>query len=116
MYHFLPMYLFQIAGLARKVHDNTTLGEQFTIMAETSNDVIGDQHALVRRVPTRWNSEKDCIDSHVNLRPVVESLTGNSANKLGAFKLSDDQWKLAIELKDVLVVGLHSNLFHSQDH
>jgi hypothetical protein len=95
----------QIAGLARKIHDNNTLGEQFTVLAVASKDVIGNQHALVRRVPTRWNSEKDCIDSHVNLRPVVESITGNSANKLGAFKLSEEQWKLTLELKDVLIVS-----------
>ena len=55
-------------------------------------------------MPTCWNSEKDCIDSHVNLRPIVESMMGNSVNKLGAFKLTDDQWNLAIELKDVLIV------------
>jgi hypothetical protein len=57
-------------------------------------------------VPTRWNSEKDCIDSHINLLPVVESIIGNTANKLGAFKMSADQWNLALELKDVLVVWL----------
>jgi hypothetical protein len=69
--------------------------------------VAGDQRALIRCVPTRWNSEKDCLDSHVNLRPVVESIIGNTANKLGAFKLMEEQWKLAIELKDVLVICPH---------
>ena len=46
-----------------------------------------------------------CIDSHVALKPIVESIIGNTANKLGAFKLSDDQWSLAHELSEVLSVG-----------
>jgi hypothetical protein len=59
-----------------------------------------------------WNLEKDCINSHVNLRPVIESMTRNSANKLSAFKLADHQWNLAIELKDVLTVGSKSPSTH----
>lgn len=75
------------------------------MLADASGDILGDQNTLIRRVPTRWNSEKDCVDSHVNLRPVIESMTGNSANKLAAFKLTDHQWNLTIELKDVLNVN-----------
>jgi hypothetical protein len=68
----------KVAGLARRLHDNSTLGEKFTLLAQASPDVVGNQTSLTRRVPTRWNSEKDCLDSHINLRPAVESLTGNS--------------------------------------
>ena len=68
-----------------------TLGKQFAVLAAASSADVGDQHSLVCRVPTRWKLAKDCIDSHVNLQPVFESMTGNSANKLGAFKLADDQ-------------------------
>lgn len=91
--------------MARHLHDNMTLGEQLTLLAQASKDVVTNQTALAHRVPTRWNSEKDCLDSHVNLRPAVESLTGNSANKLSAFKLTPEQWNLVIDLKDVLVVS-----------
>lgn len=91
--------------MARRVHDTHVLGEQFSALAEASTDITGDRRTLVGRVPTRWNSEHDWIDSHVALKPIVESIIGNTANKLGAFKLSDDQWSLAHELSEVLSVS-----------
>jgi hypothetical protein len=108
MFSINTLSVLQIAGLARKLRDNTTLGEQFSVLAQASTSITNDQTSLVCRVPTRWNSDKACIDSHVDLRPVVESMIGNTANKLGAFKLTEDQWKLAIELKDVLLVCEHA--------
>ena len=94
--------------MAHKLHDNTTLGEQFSVLAQASTSITNDQTSLVCQVLTWWNSEKACIDSHIDLQPVVESMIGNTANKLSTFKLTEDQWKLAIELKDVLLVCEHA--------
>jgi hypothetical protein len=51
----------QVAGLARRLHDNTTLGEQLTLLAQALKDVIINQTALAHRVPTCWNSEKKTV-------------------------------------------------------
>jgi len=72
------------------------------VLATASKEVTGNQTSLVCRVPTRWNSEKDCVDAHCHLKPIVLLITGDP--KLKAFKLSDEQWALAEELRDVLNV------------
>ena len=90
MFSINTLSVLQIAGLAHKLCDNATLGEQFSILAQASTSITNDQTSLVCRVATWWNSDKACIDSHVNLRPVIESMIGNTANKLSAFKLTED--------------------------
>ena len=72
------------------------------MLATASKEVTGNQTSLVCRVPTHWNSEKDCIDAHCHLKPIVLLITGDP--KLKAFKLLDEQWALAEELRDVLNV------------
>jgi hypothetical protein len=62
------------------------------VLATASKEVTGNQTSLVCRVPTHWNSEKDCIDAHCHLKPIVLLITGDP--KLKAFKLSDEQWAL----------------------
>ena len=73
------------------------------MLATASKEVTGNQTSLVCQVPTCWNSEKDCVDTHCHLKPIVLLITGNP--KLKPFKLSDEQWALAEELRDVLNVG-----------
>ena len=108
MFSINTLSVLQIAGLVCKLCDNTTVGKQFSVLAQVSTSITNDQTSLVCQVPTRWNLDKACIDSHVDLQPVIESMISNTANKLSAFKLTEDQWKLAIELKDVLLVCEHA--------
>ena len=61
--------------------------------------------SLAWRVPTRWNSDFDCLYSHLYFKTVVESMTGVTENKLKAYCLTDDQWDLAEDLQAVLVVA-----------
>jgi hypothetical protein len=60
--------------------------------------------ALTRRVPTCWNSEFDCLYSHLYFKSVIQSMTAVSENKLKAYHLSEEQWDLAEDLQAVLVV------------
>ena len=94
----------QVAGLARRVHDApSTLGEAFAAILKTAL-VPDNRTSLSRRVATRWNSDFDCLDDHLVLQHVVETLTNRSDLKLQAYRLTSRQWDLAEELKDLLHV------------
>ncbi|KAJ7909565.1 hypothetical protein B0H13DRAFT_2330270 [Mycena leptocephala] len=93
----------KVAGLARRVHDSaSTLGVKFQNLVSADNKLIEERNTLTRRVPTRWNSDYACIDSHLYLRDPVEALTGQAGNKLSSFRLTSVQWSLPKEVKDVL--------------
>lgn len=101
----------QVAGLARRVHDASNLQEKFEKLVELSqsqqeNKENGSQkRALDRRVPTRWNSDFKCLEAHVQFEGPVQQLTSDPSNKLKLYALTDDQWKLAKDLQDVLEVS-----------
>ncbi|KAF8833539.1 hypothetical protein BDN67DRAFT_916742 [Paxillus ammoniavirescens] len=91
----------KVAGLAKKVHDSTTIGEQFAKLCITNQEVLsGNKEALDRRVPTRWNSDLACLDAHIYFRPVIQQLTASA--DLKSFRLTEAQWPLAVVLADVL--------------
>ena len=78
--------------------------EKFDNLVQADKDLSGDKETLDRRVPTRWNSDLACLDAHLYFRNPIEQLTGSAANKLQAFRLSDDQWSLAETLSAILEV------------
>ena len=82
-----------MAGLARRVHDVSVLNQDFTDRVANSNDseIADSRHILARRVPTRWNSDFDCLDAHIFFKDVVQAMTGVCANKLTAYRLTDEQ-------------------------
>ncbi|KAF9524138.1 hypothetical protein CPB83DRAFT_727737, partial [Crepidotus variabilis] len=94
----------RMAGLARRVHDNTTLKERFVSLVKKNDDLQGTQRTLTRRVPTRWNSDFNCLNSHFHFRDVVEALTSTSSLGLRAYHLSDDQWLMAEDVCEVLLL------------
>jgi hypothetical protein len=96
--------VIQVSGLARRVHDNTTLKEKFDTLVSNDKELPGDKTALDRRVPTRWNSDLACLDTHLYFRSPVEQLTGAAINKLQAYRLSEKQWSLAEMLSAILEV------------
>lgn len=97
----------QVSGLARRVHNGTTLKEKFDKLVEADDSLEGDKTALDHWVATRWNSDLACLDAHVHFKNVIQQLTGLASNKLQAYRLTDSQWELAEELVDVLLVNFH---------
>jgi hypothetical protein len=93
-----------VAGLARRVHDGSTLKEKFDKLVEDDEDLKGSKMALIRRVPTRWNSDFNCLGSHVHFKNAIQQLTAVATNKLEAYRLTSEQWELADELLEVLEV------------
>jgi len=95
-----------VAGLARRVHDVSVLNQDFVDRVANSKDseIADSWRALARRVPTRWNSDFDCLDAHVFFKDTIQAMTGVRANKLTAYRLDDEQWELADEILEVLKV------------
>ena len=88
------------------------LNEDFMDRVASSKDpeIAGSQRALARRVPTRWNSDFDCLDAHVFFKDIIQAMTGVRSNKLTAYHLSDGQWELADEILEVLKVLFNISL------
>lgn len=91
--------------MARRVHDSPTLQEKFEKLVDAQIDHSGQQRSLIRRVPTRWNSDLACLASHIEFETPVKQLT-SSDSSLKKFALSEAQWVLAKQLTEVLEVSL----------
>jgi len=98
--------LFKVAGLARRLHDSTTLQEKFEKLIQDDPELDGGKTSLDRRVPTRWNTDLTCLDAHVYLKSPVQQLTAAAVNKLQKYRLTDRQWDLAEDLVDVLAASI----------
>jgi hypothetical protein len=94
----------QVAGLARHVHDGATLKEKFDRLVQDDDKLEGSKKALDCQVPTWWNSDLNCLEAHVHFKNVIQQLTGVATNKLQAYQLSVEQWELADDLIEVLMV------------
>ncbi|TRM65129.1 hypothetical protein BD626DRAFT_400153, partial [Schizophyllum amplum] len=93
----------KVSGLARRVHDSSSvLKPAFERIVASTPGLPSDRKALTRLVKTRWNSEYACLDDHLELRVAVEKLTSEFSMSLGAYRLTEPQWRLAGELCDVL--------------
>ncbi|KAF8151169.1 hypothetical protein K438DRAFT_1623955, partial [Mycena galopus ATCC 62051] len=90
----------KVAGLARRVHDSGTLQDKFEKLV-AANSSHGQKVALDRRVPTRWNSDLACLAAHVAFETPVKQLTSDG---LSEYALTPEQWKLAKQLCEVLII------------
>ena len=57
----------------------------------------------MRRVVTRWNTDFDCLRSHITLKRAVNMLIVGDPS-LGKYQLNEKQWELAHVLADQLQV------------
>jgi len=61
-------------------------------------------------VTTRWNSTYDMLSFAVKYRKAIEHITSDLKNDLCKYELTDMEWQIADELKEMLKV---SSLFTS---
>lgn len=101
-----------MAGLARQVHDSSTLKEKFDKLVSETKGLEGNRTSLVRRVPTRWNSDLDCLLAHFYFKEVVEQFTAIPSLGLKHYSLSDSQWKLAEDVREILLVRAKILIFY----
>ncbi|KAF5345112.1 hypothetical protein D9756_011467 [Leucocoprinus leucothites] len=91
-----------VARLARRINDSPKLREQFEDLVISHPDHGGQKRALPQCVPTRWNSDQACLRAHIDFRDKVEMITCSTADKLGHYRLTDEQWELAEDLAKAL--------------
>ena len=63
---------------------------------------------MPRDVRTRWNSTFDMLDFAVEHRDTFDIITGDRDMKLRQYELSEEDWAIAIQLRDVLKVSFTS--------
>ena len=59
---------------------------------------------MPRDVTTRWNSTFDMLDFAVEHIAAINAITSNRDMKLRQYELSEDDWDVACQLRDVLKV------------
>jgi hypothetical protein len=70
------------------------------------------QRMMPRDVATRWNSTYDMLEFAIEYREALESITGNQRMKLRQYELTEEDWKIATQLRDVLKVRYYFLLFN----
>jgi hypothetical protein len=59
---------------------------------------------MLRDVKTRWNSTFVMLDFAIMYRKALDLLSGERGNGLREFELKEDEWKMVVQLCDVLKV------------
>ena len=61
---------------------------------------------MPRDVTTRWNSTFDMLDFAVKHITAIDAITSDRDMKLRQYELSEDEWDVARQLRDVLKVRI----------
>ena len=70
------------------------------------------QRMMPHNVTTCWNSTYDMLEFAVEYCEALESITGNQRMKLRQYELTEEDWKIVTQLRDVLKVCYHSLPFN----
>ncbi|EUC56015.1 hypothetical protein RSOL_154710, partial [Rhizoctonia solani AG-3 Rhs1AP] len=93
-----------VARIARRVHDSATLTQRFRELIIQDPALQGCTRSLTRLVVTRWNSYQAALDSCIYFQGPVQMLTSSSQLGLRSHALTDEQWEIGEELRDVLEI------------
>lgn len=61
---------------------------------------------MPRDVATRWNSTYDMLEFALAFREALDTITGDKEMKLRKYEMDDDEWEIACQLGEVLIVSL----------
>jgi hypothetical protein len=70
----------------------------------TLNDLGLPIKIMPRDVATRWNSTYDMLSFSVKYRKAIEVMTSERKNDLRQFELEEEEWAIAEELGNTLMV------------
>jgi hypothetical protein len=68
---------------------------------------------MPRDVSTRWNSTYDMLLFAVDYRMAIDAITGDRDMKMRELELDLDEWKVAEQLRDTLMVGTQNDFNNS---
>ena len=90
--------------VAFAIKNSTTiiLPQWFTIL----QDLKLAERMMPRDVTTRWNSTFDMLDFAVEHITAIDAITSDRDMKLRQYELSEDEWDVARQLRDVLKVRI----------
>jgi hypothetical protein len=98
----------QLRKVAFAIKNSTTiiLPQWFTVLQELK---VAKQ-MMPRDVKTRWNSTFNMLDFAVEHITAIDTITGDRDMKLRQYELSEDDWDMARQLRNVLKVRTYSSL------
>ena len=71
---------------------------------------------MPRDVSTQWNLTLDMLNFAVEHIAAINTITSDRDMKLRKYKLSEDDWDIARQLRDVLKVHIQFGLFIFNNH
>jgi hypothetical protein len=94
--------LGQLRKTAYAIKNSTTiiLPKWYAIL----KDINLGARIMPRDVTTRWNSTFDMLDFAIEYCGALNIITSDRDMKLRQFELSEEDWKTAVHLRDVLKV------------
>ncbi|KAG8715747.1 hypothetical protein FRC08_010211 [Ceratobasidium sp. 394] len=105
----------KVNGFASHILHSSTLQPVFLQIRDLLKGSITTKKTLPSSyVSTRWNSQCDSGMTHIELRPVVEVMTGTEKYELDKYHLSSWQWDLLVEVCECLEVFREPTLLFSQ--
>jgi len=102
--YYAVFNFMQVAGPACHVHDNAVLKEKFERLVSANAELHGQWRALTWWVPTQWNHDLECLDAHFYFCDIIKQLTAISSNGLQPYHLIPEQWEIASDVQEVLLV------------
>ena len=61
---------------------------------------------MPRDVATRWNSTYDMLEFAIEFREALDTITGEKEMRLRKYKMDNEEWEIAQQLRDVLKVSI----------
>ena len=71
-----------------------------------------NQRMMPRDVTTRWNSTYDMLEFAIEYREALELITGNQRMKLRQYELTEEDWEITTQLRDILKVHYYALSFN----
>ncbi|KZV90025.1 hypothetical protein EXIGLDRAFT_597949, partial [Exidia glandulosa HHB12029] len=90
----------QLRKLAYKILHSST--KHLPRWRQIVKELKAAERLMPRDVSTRWNSTFDMLDFAINYRSAVDKITSERGSELRVFELSDAEWEIMGQLRDVL--------------